>query len=93
MRISTHGSYKSAIERESRVSNLKPLPSEINDVFFSVNSPDDSRVSVLADDNDKWNVAVILGGDGEFHLSKGPISDSALLTELFQASGLLSGTH
>ncbi len=79
MTIYTHGSFNRATERKSMLSNLKPLPSEINNVLFSVNSPDDSRVSAPADANDNWNVAAILGGDGEFHISKGSYFGSCSL--------------
>ncbi len=66
-------------ERKSKLSNLKPFPSDSKNVYVLVNSPDDSRVSGSADTSDNCNVATILGGDGAFHLSKGPYFESGSL--------------
>ena len=79
MGIDTHGSFNRATERKSIISNLKPFPSESNNVYVSVNSPDDSRISGSADANDNCNVEAILGGDREFHFSKGSYFGSGSL--------------
>ena len=69
MGIDVRGSFLAVPDRMSIVSNLKPVTSESAKLHMSF-----AKVGVLgtaahADTSEKWSVATILCGDGEFQLS------------------------
>ncbi len=76
MTIHLRGSFRSLTECNSKLSGLKPIPCYTNCTPVSIqhmNFPGTSAQATLtpqAETEGNWNVAVILCGEGEFHLPR-----------------------
>ena len=69
MGVDFRRSFLAVPDRKSIVSNLQPAPSGFGNLPVSTAKLGVLDTTAQAEANDKWNVAAILCGDGEFRLS------------------------
>ncbi len=71
MGLDVRGRFLPATERNSKLSCLEPIPCGTATMPITVQRASTSSTPVPAELTDNWNVAALLCGDGEFHLTSG----------------------